>query len=135
MLVESVETPSASHVPRQRYGPARHIIAVAGWVTVINLLLQPVAVWAATYTWEGDTSAAWATAANWSTAVPTSSDTANFNLAGPYSNSGVPYNPNASGGAIVPMLGITIGSGNGAMEITTGTEFRLFSGGTVIMFR
>lgn len=50
MSVERIvktETPSASYVLRRRYGPARHVIAAASWLTVISLLLQPIAAFAA----------------------------------------------------------------------------------------
>jgi hypothetical protein len=83
-------------------------------VTAPGLIVNPA--WAATRNWDGDTSAVWATADNWNT-LPANSlvtDIANFNLAGPYSGSGVPYNPNAG---TVSIAGITIGALNGAMTM------------------
>ena len=69
-----------------------------------------------TCNWEGDTSAAWATAANWDT-LPLSSltaDIANFNLS-TYGGNPV-YAPNAGTTSI---NGITIGASNGAMTLAT----------------
>jgi hypothetical protein len=89
MSVEKVETPSASYVLRRRYGPARHVIAVASWVTVINMLLQPVVVLAGTVYWDGGgTDDNWSTLNNWGTtganatsdpsAIPVLSDDVTF---------------------------------------------------------
>jgi len=67
-------------------------------------------------TWDGDTSAAWATAGNWDTppANNLTTDIADFNLA-TYGGDPV-FAPNAG---TTNIKGITIGSGNGAMTLTT----------------
>lgn len=83
--------------------------------TVIALLAASYAH-AATRNWDGDTSAAWATAGNWDTAPANdlTTDIANFNLA-TYGGNPV-YAPNAG---TISINGITIGSVNGAMTLTT----------------
>ena len=71
---------------------------------------------AVTRNWDGDTSAIWGTAGNWDTAPNSSltADIANFNLATYGGNPA--YAPNAGTTSI---NGITIGSGNGVMTLTT----------------
>jgi autotransporter-associated beta strand protein len=69
-----------------------------------------------TVNWDGDTSATWGTAANWDTAPGNSTTTniANFNLA-TYGGNPV-FAPNAGTTSIA---GITVGSSNGEMTLTT----------------
>jgi hypothetical protein len=85
---------------------------------------------AATRTWDGDSDAAWSNGSNWDT-LPLdnlTTDTANFNLGGPYSDIGVPYNPNAG---TVSIAGITIGASNGAMTLP-GNNLSIGSSGITI---
>jgi autotransporter-associated beta strand protein len=117
MSVQRVETPSASYVLKRRYGPARHVIAAASWITALNLLLQPLAALADIFTWDGSDSTDWGTDANWAGgSAPADdfiTDIANFN-SGTYGGDPV-YAPNAG---TVSIAGITIGAGNGAMTLS-----------------
>jgi fibronectin-binding autotransporter adhesin len=85
MSVQRAGTPSASHVLRRRYGPARYVIAAVCWLTVFNLLFRPVDVLAATQTWNVQTTGGpddWDTAANWNVgagSIPVGGDVANVN--------------------------------------------------------
>lgn len=115
---------------KRRYGRAWSAIVVASWVTVINLLLQPVAVLAGTRNWDGDTDTAWGTAGNWDT-PPVSdltTDLANFNNVGPYQAASTPRHPNAG---TVSIKGITIGASNGAMTLS-GTALSIGASGITI---
>lgn len=83
--VAKTETPSASYVLRRRYGRARPVITAASWLTVFNLLFQPVAAWAATYPWNVQMTGGphdWNTLGNWNAGagpVPVAGDTAAVN--------------------------------------------------------
>ena len=92
------------------------------------LLAAPGAQAATSVNWTGGTSATWATVGNWS-AAPTNdltSSIANFNLA-TYGGNPV-YAPNAGTTSI---NGITIGSSNGVMTLTT-TNLSIGNGGISI---
>jgi len=103
--------------------------SVLSLVAAVALLAAPAAH-AVVCNWDGDTSVTWATATNWDT-LPANSlltDIANFNLAGPYSGTATPRNPNAGTTSI---NGITIGASNGVMTLTT-TNLSIGNGGITI---
>ena len=98
------------------------------------LLAAATAANAATITWDGSDSTAWTTGANWgggtAPANDLTTDIANFDLA-TYGGNPV-FSPTAPAQQI---NGITIGSTNGAMTITTGTgtsRLRIGTGGITI---
>ena len=98
------------------------------------LLAAATAANAATITWDGSDSTAWTTGANWgggtAPANDLTTDIANFDLA-TYGGNPV-FSPTAPAQQI---NGITIGSTNGAMTITTGTgtsRLRTGTGGITI---
>jgi len=89
---------------------------------VFSLAITPEAR-AGTIAWDGDPSADWATGGNWDGGTAPANniltDIASFNLAGPYSDSGTPFNPVITGSRSVK--GLSIASGNGEMTLSGGT--------------
>jgi autotransporter-associated beta strand protein len=49
MSVKRADTFSTSYVLKRRYGPSRFVIVAASWITVLNLLLQPLAALAGSF--------------------------------------------------------------------------------------
>ena len=94
-------------------------------IAILFLVLSPVtpAIAATTISWDGDTSAAWATGTNWggdtAPADDLTTDIASFDLVGPYSDSGTPWNPVITGSRSVN--GLSIAASNSDMSLTGGT--------------
>lgn len=88
---------------------------VVGWGVLITAVMMAAPAWAASATWNGTSSAIWATGGNWSaTPVPGSGDTATFNNAG-------------NGNTTLDLgSGVTIGN----LVFDTATAYILGSGGS-----
>jgi len=78
--------------------------------------------WADTIAWEGDTTGAWETGANWTLGIApannTTTDIASFNLATPYDDA-AQFNPVITGSRSVN--GLSIGADNAQMTLSGGT--------------
>jgi autotransporter-associated beta strand protein len=136
MSVRKADTLPASVVLRRRYGRARSVIVVSSWITVLNLLLQPLAALAGNLWWDrGGSDGNWSTVNNWATvqaggdnpgAAPGASDDVYFNadttggqitsLNGNQAANGITFRANTTTGITLANNTLTLGGGGITVE-------------------